>query len=202
MGANCSPLIANLTLMSYELTYLLQKIKTQNPVKLLNLTYRLIDDITTFNDNNYFDNNFKEIYPDSLELNKINNNRSHAEVLDLSIEISPYSYATVNVFDKRDSFDFKINCYPNYKSTIALHVIKGTLTSQIKRAYSICSEIDLFLEKIKIIFGKFRSNNTPRRLLISWTSSIINKISYDNCKFHKLVHSFKTLDLDNIHSCQ
>ena len=65
--------IANLTLWFYENSYLEVLYRTDYfSAKLLNKTYRLIDDITTINTDGIFKKHMSSIYPASLILNKEN----------------------------------------------------------------------------------------------------------------------------------
>ena len=50
-------------------------------------TFRLIDDISTLNSDDIFQELVCEIYPSSLELNKENDNDNGADILDLNVII-------------------------------------------------------------------------------------------------------------------
>ena len=63
-----------------------------------------IDDLCTFN-NNEFENNYKDIYPDELELKKENEDPCKASFFDLSIEVHDSKFTT-ELFDKGMLFPF------------------------------------------------------------------------------------------------
>ena len=64
-------------------------------------TFRFIDDLLTINDNNFFLQKFKDIYPPELELN-LERFGDHDNFLDLDLTLVD------GHFDKRDSFPFAI----------------------------------------------------------------------------------------------
>ena len=89
MGTQCSSFLANLFLFHYEYKFINQNTKSNYKLCLkLNYTFRYQDDITVINDNNIFEQNYKKIYPNSLELIKINTSPFQADVLDLLIAIN------------------------------------------------------------------------------------------------------------------
>ena len=82
------PYVANLTLWFYENRYLEVLYRTDYfSTKILNKTYRLIDDITTINTDGIFKKHMSSIYPASLILNKENERDDSAHVLDLDIHL-------------------------------------------------------------------------------------------------------------------
>ena len=67
MGVDPGPYIANLTLWYFENKYLEKLYKTDYfSAKLLNRTFRLIDDITAVNSDGVFQMHLDKIYPSSL----------------------------------------------------------------------------------------------------------------------------------------
>ena len=72
MGTNCSPHLANIFLHIYEKQYIGNIItSTTNPDILgkLKYIYRFQDDLISFEDDNMFQNNYKEIYPSEIQFN-------------------------------------------------------------------------------------------------------------------------------------
>ena len=63
--------------------------------KLCNV-FRFTDGLNAINDSGIFEGNFRDIYPEELELYRENGNNAEASFLDL-----------FSLFDKRDSFPFK-----------------------------------------------------------------------------------------------
>ena len=64
--------------------------------------FRFIDDLCTFN-NNKFGNNYKDIYPDDIEIQKENESPCKAWILDLLTEVCDRKFTT-ELFDKTDAF--------------------------------------------------------------------------------------------------
>ena len=89
MGTDAAPLIANLFLFYYKFNNIKTNMKTNyNTCKKLFKTLRYLDDITCINDSGTFDQVYKDIYPSSLELEKVNTTDQAANVLDISIIIN------------------------------------------------------------------------------------------------------------------
>ncbi len=131
MGTDCAPFLANLFLHYYEYSYVKSNIYS-NPYicRKLSHTFRYIDDITVINDEGIFDKVYKDIYPDSLQLVKINSNSSIANVLDINISIVSNKFVT-DVYDKRVDFAFEIVNFPHNQSNISVSVCKNVISSQI-----------------------------------------------------------------------
>ena len=81
--------------------------KEYHSARMMNKTFRLIDDITVINSDGVFATLMKYIYPMSLELNKENFNDNSANVLDLKINVEDGNF-NVNLNDKRQDFPFEI----------------------------------------------------------------------------------------------
>ena len=72
VGFDPAPFMANLLLYCYERKWLLQAKKTTGPVKgsYTFKCFSFIDDLYTFN-NDEFQNNYNDIFPDQLEIKKM-----------------------------------------------------------------------------------------------------------------------------------
>ena len=89
MGTDSAPQIANLYLHALESKYYFNIMKTNPKIaKKLKYTFRYIDDISTINDDNLFDTEYRNIYPTSLELVKVNTSNQQASVLDIDVKIN------------------------------------------------------------------------------------------------------------------
>ena len=78
--------------------------------------FRFLDELCLFN-NNEFQNNYNDIYPNELKLKKKNDGHCKALFLDLSIEVHNKKFTT-NLFDKIGTFFFYIDSIPYLKSNI------------------------------------------------------------------------------------
>ena len=143
IGVDPGPLLANLTLWYYEYLYIsnLYKRDYASACKL-NLTFRLIDDITSINSDGVFGKHCAGMYPGSLILNKENSVDSGADVLELTIEIGGDSKFKVSVYDKRDSYKFNVIRFSPRVSNIPENIGYSTFTSQIIRYIKICTEFE------------------------------------------------------------
>ena len=118
IGIDPGPLIANLTLRYFENLYMSNLYKRDYAsARKMNLTYRLIDDITSINSDGVFQKHCTDMYPSSLILNKENTVDVSADVLDLSIEIEIDKFK-VSVYDKRDKYKFNVIRFSPKQSNI------------------------------------------------------------------------------------
>ena len=131
MVANYAPLMADLFLYCYERDYMLNLSKSGNLALIdkFNNTFRYIDDILSF-DNPLFTDNIKCIYPSELQLNKSNASDQEASFLDLHLKVNN-GKININVYDKRDDFNFKIVNYPFLDGDIPISPSYGVFISQL-----------------------------------------------------------------------
>jgi hypothetical protein len=149
MGTDCGPFIANLTLFSYEFKYvsILMKSGKKDIAKSLNNTFRYIDDITSVNDDGIFEKVYKEIYPRSLSLKKMNETDQQANVLDISVNIQNGKFLC-KVYDKRDEFPFVCNRFPSVDTNIAKNAIYNVFSNELHRYFNICSTSDILVREV------------------------------------------------------
>jgi hypothetical protein len=182
MGTDCAPLIANLFLFSFEFKYVMNLLKSGNFKEAINLrhVYRYIDDITIINDADFFHNNYKDIYPNSLTLKKINTSNLKADVLDISIEIKNDKSFISSVYDKRDDFDFSIINFPHMKSNINKKMAYNVYKEEIRRYLRICSSHTTFGDKCLQLEQNLVNKGYSRKELFYH----LNKVVVENVKFH------------------
>lgn len=133
MGSDPAPAFANLFLFHYESTWL-NSIKKTNPIlaRKFGQVFRYIDDLLTLNDGQAFENHFREIYPEELELTKENLDTLHTNFLDLAIEIIGGVFTT-KLYDKRDNFGFNITRLPFRKSNIPDKMFYSSIAAECLR---------------------------------------------------------------------
>ena len=87
MGNNCSPLLADLFLFSYEAEFIEELIKTchKDLAKSFNFTFRYIDDVLSLN-NKKFTDYIHRIYPPELEIKDTTDSSTSAAYLDLFLQ--------------------------------------------------------------------------------------------------------------------
>ena len=116
----------------------------------MNLTFRLIDDITTINSDGIFEQHCSNMYPKSLILNyKENKVDISADVLDLTLEIDSEKKFKVSVYDKRDKYKFNVIRFSPKHSNIPEKIGYNTFVSQILRFSKICNNFDSL--KIRVV---------------------------------------------------
>ena len=94
--------------------------------------FRYIDDLLTLNDDNEFERSSLDIYPPELVLKRENANNNHATFLDMDIKISNNTF-DYKLYDKRNSFDFYIVCFPYLCSNMPSKMFYSCLSAEILR---------------------------------------------------------------------
>ena len=113
--------------------------------KRFNNTMRYIDDLLILN-NRGFDDAIDDIYPPELELKKTTECSTALSYLDMMITIDNGKYSTA-LYDKRDSFNFKIVNFPYLSSNNPSRPAYGVYISQLVRIGRICSSFGHFKER-------------------------------------------------------
>ena len=115
MGTNCAPLLADLFLYSYEAEFIQTLLKDKNNkgiARRFNFTHRYIDDVLSLN-NPRFSDYLEFIYPDELEIKNTTESDNCASYLDLRLEFDKEYKLSVQLYDKRDDFNFPIVNFPH-----------------------------------------------------------------------------------------
>ena len=104
--------------------------------KIFSNTMRYIDDLLTLK-NTLFHSAIDDIYPEELKLKKTSESSIALSSLDIQIIIVNGKYSTA-VYDKRDSFNFKIVNFPHLSSNIPSGPAYGVYISQLVHIGRIC----------------------------------------------------------------
>ena len=154
MGTDPAPFIANLYLHHYEAKWIEDLAKRDlHAAKKYRRTRRFIDDLATLNNKNHIKDNWKNIYPNELILNKENDEDSHGTFLDLDIKIQNKNIVT-KIYDKRDNFKFNIVSYPDISGNIFAGQAYGVISGQLIRLARNTSELKDFLSRTKELLNK------------------------------------------------
>ena len=159
MGTNCAPDLANLFLHHYEQNYIDQLIRTDNTqfAQALANMFRYQDDMIVFNDDNYFEQHWRDIYPEEMVLEKTSTD-NHCTFLDLATHIQ-HNQMTYKSYDKRNDFNFDIINYPDLNSNVPRNPSYGVFTSQLVRFCDINYERDDFLSDLRTLIQKLVKQN-------------------------------------------
>ena len=113
VGTNCAPLLADLSLYSYENEFPDNMIRSgqRRLARSFNPCYKYIHDLIVFNNKKILDY-CKEIYPSQLTVEKANKSDHLADYLDLTFIIDSGGKLSTRLYDKRDDFDFHIVNFP------------------------------------------------------------------------------------------
>ena len=158
MGSDPAPFFANLYLHSYEAKWIkTNKSNSTNingrlnyfKVRQFGYSFRYIDDLIAVNNNNEFENNWREIYPAELELTKESpdGNRS-STFMDLSVTIinNRFEY---KLYDKRNAFPFKIVRFPYRSSNMPNKMFYSTISAEVLRICRASYNLDYFKKACK-----------------------------------------------------
>jgi hypothetical protein len=166
MGGNSSSPIADLTVGKKEYNYMkkLLKEKKLGLAKLLSSNKRYVDDLATIN-YLYFHNIIKDIYPQSLEMERAGDNNKQINYLDLNINITNEGLA-ISVYNKTDDFNFHVVSLTFPHSNIPLEVGYNVFFSQILRYGNICTSLDIFNPHLHKIYTILIDRGYDRLILI------------------------------------
>ena len=127
MRTNCTPLLADLFLYSYENEFLDDMIRSghRRLARSFNLCYRYID-LIVFNNKKFLDY-LKDIYiyPSQLTVEKANKSNHLADYLALTFIIDSGGKLSTRLYDKRDDSDFTLSIFHSFPATyhLALHIV-------------------------------------------------------------------------------
>jgi len=132
MGTKFAPLLADLSLYSYEADFI-QGLLKKNEKKLarsFNFTFRYIDDVLALNNSRFGD--FVDcIYLIELEIKDTTDTDRSASYLDLHLEIDNEGRLRTKLYDKRDDFNVLIVNFPFICSNIPAAPAYGVYISQM-----------------------------------------------------------------------
>ena len=120
MGENCTPLLADIFLYSYETEFIQSLLSTgkKQLASRFNFTYRYIDDVLSIN-NPEFENYMGQMYPGELEIKDTTESNTSASNLDLLLSIERDGKLHTSIYDKRDDFNFHITNVPFLSSNLS-----------------------------------------------------------------------------------
>ena len=156
--SNCSPLLADHFLYSYESEFLYNMITGghRKLARSFSLCYRYIDDLIVFN-NKKFGDHVKEICPCQITVEKANTSDNLANYLDLTFIIESNNRLNTKLYDKTDNCDFHIVNFPSYSSNIPSSPSYGVYISQLIRYARCYSYYDDFGYRHKLLVERLLS---------------------------------------------
>jgi len=150
MGSNCSPLLADLTLLALEFKYCMKE-------KPRFTVFRYVDDVLVLNCPN-FDQLVPEIYPPELILS-VTSSQNCAPFLDMRLELKTEKLH-IGWYNKTNDFDFPVIWYGSAESNVSSQVCYQVFTSEILRLARICDDLSEFSERFKCLFRMFLENGS------------------------------------------
>ena len=143
MGSDPAPFMANLFLYHYENIWMKQLKKDDiQKARRFSHTFRFIDDLLTINDDNLFNDNFGNIYPEELQLN-LESSGDSVNFLDLNLK-NRNGHVEVKLYDKRDNFPFSIVRLPFSTSNIPSAIFYNSVGAEILRIGRVSSNLENF----------------------------------------------------------
>lgn len=98
-----------------------------------------------------FEHFSKEIYPNELNLEKVNVQDRKLSFLDVELKISSPSELLINVYDKTEAFNFDVIKFSHISSNIPDSVSYGVFLSQLVRIARICNRDVFFMDRAKLL---------------------------------------------------
>ena len=155
MGTDCAPFLANLYLYALEFQYM-EKLTNENIhlARKFSDSFRYIDDLIIFNNDDLMNEHKHMIYPKELLLNKENKSNKQTSFLDINIRILDNNTIHTSTYDKRDDFNFKINSFPNLSGNVHAERTHGIIISQLIRFSKVCMSVDDFILRANSMVSK------------------------------------------------
>ena len=195
MGIDPAPFWANLYLYHYECTYIttLSRTERYRGFKFKHC-FRFIDDACCINDQNEFENSYRDIYPDELQL-KCEHKGNHATFLELDITIVDGIFV-FKLYDKRDNFPFFIVRMPDLSGNLPEHVFYGSISSEILRIARATLNYDDFLPKAKDLISRMLKQGASLNKILKMFGKLFDCHAAAFESFNKIVDVVKS-DLEN-----
>ena len=164
MGIDPAPFWANLYLYYYEQKFVNEKSKADpHLARKFKFASRFIDDEANLNDNGEFGKNWREIYPNALDV-KCEHQGTSATFLELDVCIEEGQYV-YKLFDKRDNFHFEIVRMPNLTGNIPDHIFYGSFMAEIIRIARATLRYADFIPRVKNIFYRMTNQGGSSKKL-------------------------------------
>ena len=168
MGSNASSFLANLFLHHYELEFCKKNMRNNyNLCCKLNNTYRYQDDLTSINCGGIFENHIKDIYPDSLELIRVNSDNRTANVLDINVNINMHKVTTIDVYDKRTSYNFDVTIFPHRLGNVPDNMCANSYRTTTKIFNHICSNNEISKRNVSRLHESIKHHGYTKKSFIN-----------------------------------
>ena len=156
-GTNCTPLLADLFLYTYENEFLEKLIKEgkRKLARKFSLSYRYTDDLISFNKR--FKEFISDIYPKELTVSETTESTSIASYPDLLFIRDKSNNITTKLYDKRDVFGFHIVNFFFISSNIPSAPAYDVYASQLIRYARCCSNYSDFLSRHRSLVTRLLS---------------------------------------------
>ena len=119
MGTNCTPLLADIFLYSYEAEFIQSLLSTGRKELASRFNFTYIDDVLSIN-NPEFENYLGQMYPFELEIKDTTESNTSASYLDLLLSIGRDGQLHISIYDKQK------------RSTEGCSKFKGPETRQVQ----------------------------------------------------------------------
>ena len=184
MGIDPAPFWANLFLYQYEQRYMNKTIEAEKVLaRHFPSTKRFIDDLVAINDGNKFQDVYRRIYPEELEL-KVEHSGNHASFLNLDITIKDGIFV-YKLFDKRDAFPFSIVRMPHIDSNIPESIFYSSFVGEFLRIARSTLLFEDLKDKAKVFIARMRSQGANDVKLDRSLRRIIKRHDSDFSRFQR-----------------
>ena len=179
MGTNCGPLLANLYLYAYESAFIdrLSKIEGLPKAQAFHMTFRLIDDLLSVANPSIRNYVYLPappehaptalvggMYPPELLLEDTSISDCKVNFVGMAITSSRLGLS-LDLYDKRADFPFKVIRFPHLDSLIPVSIPYGGFTGGLYRRYRICNSPDTFVKRCFELASLLTNKGCSRRKL-------------------------------------
>jgi hypothetical protein len=166
MGTDCAPFLANLYLFALESSWMDEK-GEQGQLEVLQCfkhCFRYIDDLATFNNDGLMEKVCKEIYGEMRLKRESEEKGKAAHFLEVDMVVKG-KYIHTGLYDKRDSFGFRVVTFPTFPTNTPAGSAHGLLIAQLVRFAKVCDSLNTFHERTKLLTDRLLLQGFKRDLL-------------------------------------
>ena len=151
--------------------------------------YRYIDDLLWISMDGYYID-LGTIYPEELQINKVNMDVNKADYLDLHLFKSENKIVS-KIFDKRRMYSFDILGLPSPDSVVSKKLVGNVMNSQFLRYSNVCTFASDFVDNCQLFNQKLSTNGYDKIQIMKLVKVFFHKHS-------KIFDKFKIEDVNKL----
>ena len=129
-----------------------------------------------------FENFIHLVYTGNLTLKSNEDSQNNVAYLDLSISVSQSNFI-IKVYCKTDDYDFTVVTLPFLESNVAEEMCYNIFFGQILRFLRICSKLEDFMERAKLLADTLIDRNYIKKKLATKLNQVLFRYQKEWSKF-------------------